>query len=140
MEKKDHLIKKLEELVNERSHLLVKDYMSKTPISIQSDQSVKDAVKLMIDHRIHGLAVLKGEKLVGVVSTFDLLLVVALDDFDGLMPIEMLIAQKPITVTSESSVRNALAIMIEKNIHRLPVMEGEKLVGMLSVTDLEVIL
>ena len=116
--------------------LFVEDYMTKEVVTVTPDDTIHSAVDLMIRHNIHGLVVVEDGRPVGVLSTFDLLLVIALKDFDGDKPVKKIMVAPPITVEKHTTVQKALKIMLANNIQRLPVVEDGRLAGNLSLVDL----
>ncbi len=135
-----HLITRLQECLKDHEGLIVREYMSTDVAVIGADKTVADAANEMINRRVHGLPVVEDERLVGIISTFDLLLVIVLKDFRGYTPVKNIMAKDPITIYPDAPIAEALHLMVEKNIRRLPVVEKGVLVGMLSLYDLARIL
>jgi len=61
----------------------VRDVMNVMPVTVQADAQVSEAARLLREHRISGLPVLDGEKLVGVVSESDLLHLLSVEEEQG---------------------------------------------------------
>jgi CBS domain-containing protein len=61
----------------------VRDVMNVMPVTVQADALVSEAARLLREHRVSGLPVLDGEKLVGVVSESDLLHLLSVEEEEG---------------------------------------------------------
>lgn len=104
---------------------------------ISPDMSVYDAVKLMAEKEIGALLVVEGEKPVGMVTERDYARKVTLR---GKTSQEALVSEIMTThvlcARPEQSVEECMAIMTEKRVRHLPVIENGKLIGMVSIGDL----
>jgi CBS domain-containing protein len=105
--------------------------------TIGPDMSVYDAVKLMAEKEIGALLVVEGEKPVGMVTERDYARKVILR---GKTSQEALVSEIMTThvlcARPEQSVEECMAIMTEKRVRHLPVIENGKLIGMVSIGDL----
>ena len=105
--------------------------------SIGPDDTVYDALKLMAQKDIGSLVVLSEGKLVGLVSERDYARHVALQGRSSRdTPVWEIMEKRPVCVTPEQSVEDAMALMTEKRSRHLPVISGGKLVGVISIGDL----
>lgn len=127
--------------------MLVKDRMSHNPITIRSDTSLPDALKIMRENKIRRLPVLdKGGKLVGIVSEKDLLHAspssatsLSVWEITALLAnvkVAELMTKDVITVAEDCAIEEAARIMADRKIAGLPVMRGDVLVGIITETDL----
>jgi len=105
--------------------------------SIAPDVSVYDAMKLMADKGIGALMVMESEKLVGVISERDYARKVILQgrssrstEVREIMTGHVLYAQP------EQNIEECMAIMTEKRVRHLPVMEESRVIGVISIGDL----
>ena len=104
---------------------------------ISPDSSVYEALQLLAEKNIGALLVLRNGKLVGVVSERDYTRKVALHGKTSLKtPVKEIMTDTVVAVASESTVEEAMAIMTDKHIRHLPVIEGDKIVGVVSIGDL----
>ncbi len=105
-----------------------------SPIIIEKDKSVREAAKIMRDNNISSILV-RDEPL-GIVTERDILYKVVAEDLDLNTRIAK-IANKPlITIEANSRVSEAIALMSRHNIRRLGVIEGGKLIGIITQMSL----
>ncbi|WP_120076231.1 CBS domain-containing protein [Aurantiacibacter odishensis] len=108
-----------------------------TIVSCTPQDSVLLAAKLLADKRIGALPVMDGEGIAGIFSERDLLYCVARD---GAAILERAVGEvmtsPAITIESDTDALKALSLMTRRRIRHLPVMEGEKMVGFVSIGDL----
>jgi CBS domain-containing protein len=116
-------------------HLL--DHKGRAIFSIGPDEPVLDAIRLMAEHHVGALVVMKGEQLVGIVSERDYARKVILKGRSSAdTPVAQIMSSPVITVTLNSSVQDCMQLMTTRHLRHLPVMEGGKVVGMVSIGDL----
>ncbi|MCE5258008.1 MAG: CBS domain-containing protein [Chloroflexi bacterium] len=127
--------------------MLVKERMSRHPITVTPDTSLFDALRIIRDEKIRRLPVVDSDgKLVGIVSEKDLLYVapspattLSIYEMNYLIAkikISELMTTNVITVDEDCPLEEAARIMADNNISGLPVMKGGSLVGMITESDL----
>lgn len=127
--------------------MLVKERMSRHPITITPDVSLHDALRIMREEKVRRLPVLdKNGQLVGIVLEKDLLYaspspatslsVYELNYLVAKIKIEDLMTREVITIEEDCPLEEAARIMVDNDIGGLPVMRGHKLVGMITESDL----
>jgi CBS domain-containing protein len=105
--------------------------------SIDPDASVFDAVAKMSENDIGSVIVLDGEALIGIITERHYARNVVLKGkSSSTTPIWEIMDRRVITVRPEQSVEECMAIMTDRRVRHLPVMEGEKIVGIVSIGDL----
>ena len=114
----------------------VKGYMQKKVITITPEKSMMDVAKIMSDKSISCVVVVEGNKPVGIVTERDLTRTIVRDR--DLTPVKVRdIMSKPvISISPDTNIVHAARQMNEKNIRRFPIVKGEKLVGLITETDL----
>lgn len=106
-------------------------------ISIGPDARVFEALKLMAENEIGALVVLDGTKLVGILSERDYARKVILKGKSSHdTPVREIMTDKVITISPGQTVEDCMAIMTNKRFRHLPVTEGDRLIGVLSIGDL----
>jgi CBS domain-containing protein len=105
--------------------------------SIAPDARVFDALKLMADKDVGALIVMEGGKIVGVLSERDYARKVILHGKSSHnIPVRDIMTGKIFTVHPGQTVEECMALVTEKRVRHLPVIEGERLIGVLSIGDL----
>ena len=127
--------------------MLIKDRMTKPPITAPPGMPIQEALKLMRERGIRRLPVVdKKGKLIGIVSDRDLLhaspsdatslSVWELNYLISKVTLKDVMTKNVITVTPETPVQEAARIMAEKKIGGLPVVQSGKVIGVITETDL----
>ncbi len=116
--------------------LKVADLMARKPVTCGPDTPVREAAGLMRDAHVSSLGVTEGERLVGIVTVRDLSNRVLAEGRDPAAPIREVMTPDPVTLTPEALGSDILHIMLERRIGHLPVVEADRLVGMVTQTDL----
>ena len=121
--------------------------MSKKPVTLDSSDPVSKARQLFETSGVHHLPVVKGEALEGILSWTDFLRI-SFGEFgnqdargldavlDHTYTIRDVMKADPVTMPSTGTVRDAAQILSNNSFHSLPVVEGNKLVGIVTSTDL----
>ncbi len=105
--------------------------------SIKPDDTLRDAVRLMADKGIGAVLVTEGEAVVGILSERDCARKLALEDRSAKeVRVRECMTARVVYVPPGRTVDESLALMTVKRIRHLPVMEGGKLIGMLSQGDI----
>lgn len=105
--------------------------------SLTPQQSVFDALQILSDHNVGALMVLDNGRLAGVFSERDYTRKIALagkSSKDTL--VKDIMTANVITVSPQVRTRDCLALMSQKKIRHLPVVDGDKVMGMISIRDL----
>jgi CBS domain-containing protein len=106
-------------------------------LSVTCDTPVRDAIRLLAENRIGSLPVLRDGKVVGIMSERDVIYCLASDDAKMLdWTVERIMTTPAITVARDGSEMAALSQMTHKRIRHLPVVEGDELIGIVSIGDL----
>lgn len=115
---------------------VVRDVMTSRPTTVSPQTSVVEAARLMQSEDVGPLPVVEGEALVGIVTDRDLVVRVLAEgrDPDGTTVGEVC-SDRPVTVTPEDDLSQALALLARHQVRRLPVAEGDRLVGIVAQAD-----
>ena len=105
--------------------------------SLGPDDSVFDAIKVLAEKGVGALIVMEKGRLVGILSERDYTRKVALLGKNSReTKVRDIMTANVLVVTPQTRTRECMAIMSEKNIRHLPVVDGSTVVGMLSIRDL----
>lgn len=105
--------------------------------TISADKSVYDALRLMGEKEIGALAVVEGDKLIGMLSERDYARKVVLKGKTSRETLVGAIMSSPVhAIRPDQSVKECMALMTEKRIRHLPVLEDGRLIGLISQGDL----
>jgi len=106
--------------------------------SLRPEDPVIDAIHLMAEKSIGALLVMDGERLVGILSERDYARkVILLGRSSKDTPIASIMTPAPlITVSPKSTTRECVRLMTDRRIRHLPVLDGDRVIGMLSIGDL----
>ena len=115
---------------------LVGDLISRKPIAISLTASIRETAELMSKERVSSILICGNDQLAGIVTDRDLRRRVVAKGLDYALPITEIMTGAPSTVDAEDYAFEAQLLMARQNIHHLPVMRGDKVVGMLTATDL----
>ena len=115
----------------------VRDIMQKNVITIEHDKSARDAAQLISEKDISFLVVIKDSKPIGVVTEKDFVRKIASNDKQASkIPLAEIMSYKFRWVEPSTEIEDAVQKMLNNNIRRLIVLENEKLVGVITQTDL----
>ncbi len=143
------------------AELTVRDIMTVDPHSVGPDLTVREAARTMVDRRIGALPVVEDGKLLGIVTEGDLIMQdvkleypTYLHLIDGIITlpgaqlrfenelkkavaadVRAVMTIDPITIQASASVEDAATLLVERDVSRLPVLDGEALVGIVSKSD-----
>jgi CBS domain-containing protein len=109
--------------------MIVKDYMTSDVVNVEIPGNRDDVLKILKRTGISGVPVIKNKKIVGIITRKDLL------RKPEETQLGLLMTAKPITIESDMSIVDAARLLVENHIRRLPVVEDNKLIGLLSVAD-----
>ena len=115
----------------------VRDIMQKNVITIEHDKSAHDAARLISEKDISFLVVIKNGKPVGVVTEKDFVGKIVSNDLQASkIPLSDIMSYKFRWVEPSTEIEDAVQKMLNNNIRRLVILENEKLVGVITQTDL----
>jgi CBS domain-containing protein len=141
--------------------LKAREIMTKGVVTVTPDTDITEAAKLLLDNHFNGLPVVDDKgRLIGIICQDDLIvqqkrlpLPSLFTFFDGLIPltsyrslekeVDKIIASKvsqamtpdPLTIGPDASLEDIATLMVNNNIHTLPVLEGGRIVGIIGKED-----
>jgi len=115
--------------------MLVNKIMSVNPVTISPDKRVGQALKLMQKHKIRHLPVVQDDRMVGWITSRDLREVLLASMLEKIT-VEDMMLRAPMTVSPDTQVEDAARLIYEHKIGGMPVLEGDRLVGVITMLDL----
>ena len=137
------------------------DIMTPSPVTVSPQTTLREAAKLLLDGHFNGLPVVEDDRLVGMLTQSDL---ISLDKkleipsffllLGGAIPIQMpgrferdlrrmaaatvgeIMSTSPFSIAPQTSVEEIATIMVEKRFYSLPVMEENRIVGIVGMEDM----
>lgn len=127
-----------------KSH--VRDWMTPNPITIDPQTTLPEAHKLMKECHIRRLPVVDHDKVVGILTLGDIreaspsnassLSIFELNYLLAKLTVEKIMTRDPISIAPDATVRQAAQLMLDHKIGSLPVVENDKLVGIITESDI----
>lgn len=144
------------------AELKARDIMTPDPITVAPDAGVVEAARLMTDNNVGALPVVTEDRLVGLVTEGDLIMqdvrieyptyIQLLDGFIMYPPaharfehelkkavaatVEDVMTAEPVTVSADAPIEDVATLLSERDVSRLPVLDGDRLVGIVSKHDI----
>jgi len=116
-------------------HLL--DRKGRAIFSVGPEEPVLEAIRLMAEHHVGALLVMNGDELAGIVSERDYARKVILKGRSSAdTPVAQIMSSPVITVSLTNSVQECMQLVTAHRLRHLPVVDGKKVVGMVSIGDL----
>jgi CBS domain-containing protein len=105
--------------------------------SVEPEDPVLEAIQAMAEHSVGALLVMKGDELAGIVSERDYARkVILLGRSSSETPVWQIMSSPVLTVSPDKSIQECMQLMTDKRVRHLPVVDGQRVVGMLSIGDL----
>ena len=105
--------------------------------SISPDAAVIDAIRMMAERRVGALLVMEGARLAGIISERDYARKVVLQGRSSKdTPVRDIMTSQVVTVTPSDSTDRCMELVTNSRIRHLPVLDGDQVVGVLSIGDL----
>ena len=125
----------------------VSTIMTKNVVKLNLSDDLTKAESLFKKYHIRHIPVVNSNKIVGMLSYTDLLRISFADAIDddedvvdttvyNMFTVEQVMAKKIVSISPETTIKEAAQILATKEFHALPVCEGELLVGIITTTDL----
>ena len=113
------------------------DRKPKGIFSVKPEEPVFAAIQKMAEHHVGALLVMVGDRLAGIVSERDYARkVVLLGRSSSETPVSDIMTSRAITVTARHDINDCMRLMTDRRNHHLPVVSGERVIGVLSIGDL----
>lgn len=116
--------------------MFVKDIMKKDVLTLGKGASVKDVLDLMTENHAGSVVIVEGSKIAGIVTENDILSKIVSGNRGVETIIEKIMTKSVITIEPGEKIEKAAEIMTENKIKKLPVMNKNRLVGIITITDI----
>lgn len=117
--------------------MFVKEIMNKNVVTIEPDVTVQDAAKKMVEEGTKFLIVAEDDKLHGIVTEWDFVKKVAgEEEFKENAKLETIMTKKVIVAPPDIEIREAAEIMLQNKIRKLPIVENNVLIGVVTAMDI----
>ncbi|MDT4761373.1 CBS domain-containing protein [Sphaerochaeta sp. PS] len=127
--------------------MIIERRMTRNPVTATPDMSIAEASALMKQEKVHRLPVLdRDKKLVGLITEKDILYAspspassLSIHEMAYLLSkltVKKLMSKNVVTITKDTTVEEAARMMVDQDLSCLPVLEGDKLIGIVSKSDM----
>lgn len=116
--------------------MFVKDVMKKDVLTLGKGASVKDVLDLMTENHAGSVVIVEGSKISGIVTENDILSKIVNGNRGMETTIEKIMTRSVITIEPGEKIEKAAEIMTESKIKKLPVVSKNRLVGIITITDI----
>ncbi len=115
----------------------VRDIMVSDVKTINKDATIKEAATMMSEYRIGSLIVVEDSRVVGIITERDVMKKVVAESKDATKTtVKEVMEKEVIMIRPDTDIEDAVEIMMEKQIKKLPVVEGNALVGIITTLDI----
>lgn len=119
--------------------MIVRDVMNRNVIATKPDTSIRKAAEIMTQRHIGSLIVLEDEKIAGIITETNVLHAVAEKKDPDATAVADVMTKDVITIGPSKKIEDAVELMIKYRIKKLPVVDNEKLVGVVTASDIIVV-
>jgi len=116
----------------------IRDVMTPNPSSVSPEDSIQNAARIMRDQDTGAVPVVENGRPIGIVTDRDIVVRAVAEDGQLNRPVREIVSGSVISASPDMSTREAADLMSEHQVRRLPVVENERLVGIVSIGDLAV--
>ena len=115
----------------------IRDLMTENPSSCERGTPVAEAAKVMARENVGSVPVVEGGRLVGVVTDRDLVVRLLAEGRDPQSTtVGEIASSEPVTLSPDDDLDQALQLLARHQVRRLPIVEGERLVGIVAQADI----
>ncbi|HVG55791.1 MAG TPA: CBS domain-containing protein [Vicinamibacterales bacterium] len=116
----------------------IRDVMTPNPRTVSPSDTIQNAARVMRDEDTGVVPVVENGRAIGMLTDRDIAIRAVADGSQPNRPVRDIITSAVVTATPDMSTREAAQLMSEHQIRRLPVVENERLVGIISLGDIAV--
>ena len=122
--------------MNNAKTITIADVMTKSVISVDASLTVNEAAKMMEDTKVGAVVVMENNTPVGIVTDRDFAIRVVAQAHNITTPVKQIMSSPLFSINSDESVRTAADLMHDRGIRKLPVVDNEKIIGIITATDI----
>ena len=119
-----------------KTGIKVIDAMTKKPVSVTQDDTIRNCTQLMLDRHVGSLLVKEGEKLLGFLTERDLVRMISMGVDPNTTRVKQIMTKKIVAISPEKDIYDAIVLMNRENVRRLPVILNNKIIGLITVRDI----
>jgi len=112
--------------------MTIADIMNKSVISVDASLTINEAAKMMEDAKVGAVIVMENNSPVGIVTDRDFAIKVVAHEYQISSPVKQIMSSPLFSINLDESVRIAADLMHDRGIMKLPVIDGEKVVGIIT--------
>ncbi|MDH3204135.1 MAG: CBS domain-containing protein [Nitrosopumilus sp.] len=116
--------------------MTIADVMSKSVISVDASITVNETAKMMEDAKVGAVIVMENNTPVGIVTDKDFAIKIVAHAYPITTPVKQIMSSPLFSINSDESIRTAADLMHDRGIRKLPVIDDEKVVGIITATDI----
>jgi len=118
--------------------MIVKDIMTRNVVAVRRETSLREAAEIMADNHIGCLIVKSDGKVGGIITDRDILVFIADEKHKNLdsFRVKDAMTDYVITIRSTSPIEKAVKLMTENRIKKIPVVDDERLMGIITMSDI----
>ena len=111
--------------------MTIADVMTKSVISVDASITINEAAKMMEDAKVGAVIIMENNAPIGIVTDRDFAVKVVAHAYQITTPVKQIMTSPLFSINSDESVRTAADLMHDRGIRKLPVINDEKVVGIL---------
>jgi CBS domain-containing protein len=109
--------------------------VSRGPVSIEASATIREVAQEMVSSRVSSMLIMDGGKIAGIVTDRDIRERVVAEGISTDSPATDIMTRDPTTLHGDAHAYEAAMVMMQKNIHHLPIVDDDRLIGMVSRSD-----
>ena len=116
--------------------ITIADVMTKSVVSVDASITINEAAKMMEDTKVGAVIVMEDNIPIGIVTDRDFAVKVVAHVYPLASPVKQIMSSPLFSIDSDESVRVAADLMHDRGIRKLPVIDNENVVGIITATDI----
>lgn len=116
--------------------ITIADIMTKAVISVDASMTVNEAAKMMEDTKVSAIVVMEDNTPIGIITDMDFAIKVVAHAYPITSSVKQIMSSPLFSINSDESIRTASDLMHDRNILKLPVIDDDKIVGIITARDI----